>query len=280
VASSSSGGGGGGGGAGTASSSGRDGGGATGSERRRRSRSRSSRSEKGASRREADRERGSPKKKRSRKRFAWMDSEDDDGEGDEDDDKVSEASSASSKGSDRRGASSSGPPPPATPEEVQTLSQMTRYMASLPRAKVLRLPIAELAAICQAAARTHYYEGSVFGDVTSAIKVHLRGRAMIRPVDIADVVTGLADLNAYEQELFELACRALNIQTCTNLDRPIRKRLLDAFKKVNHKTNLPILEALSMQEKAARYEAACEEVAACWQKPGMITGANMPLGLK
>merc|ERR1712019_256323 len=131
---------------------------------------------------------------------------------------------------------------------------------------------------CQAAARVKYYEASMFGDVTSAIKVHLRSRNLCSPEDIADIVTGLADINAYNQDLFELAIRALS-HSGSQLERTVRRKIVEAFKKVNHQTDLPILRVLAQQEKAARYEAACEEVAACWQKPGMVTGAAMPLNL-
>merc|ERR1711957_444900 len=108
--------------------------------------------------------------------------------------------------------------------------------------------------------------------------VLLRGRGVMKAVDIADILASLADLNAFDQELFDLGTRALNREGGAQvgcMDVVVRRRLLEAFKKVNFQTDLPIVQAMRMHEKAARYEAACEEVAAIWQKPGSITGPGV-----
>lgn len=214
----------------------------------------------------------------SRKRYAWMDS------GDEASGSDAEAEGEgpprrAGEGPDRRLSASSGSSQPVSMQDVQTLSQLMRIMELWPRGKLLRMDMQEAAATLQAAARVRYYAADVFGDVTSAVKVHLRGRSPVRAEDIADVVSALADTNAYDHELFELAARSLNTQSVVTVERQTRKRIVEAFRKVNHQSRLPIIQQLAMQEKAARYEAACEEVAASWQKPGALSGAAMPLSL-
>lgn len=202
------------------------------------------------------------KKKSKQKEFAWMDSEDED-ENDKDEKK------AKSSDSDESGGEWRGPPPPSSATEVQSLPQMMRMMESWQkqRGKIRRLPMAELAAVCLAAARVRYYDSTSFGEVTAAVKSHLRSRAAMKAEDIAGVITGLADVNAYDKELWELSATALS-RNRGSLERPVRKRILDAFKKVNHQSENRFIQDLGDQEAVARYEAACEEVAAVWQKPG------------
>jgi len=161
-------------------------------------------------------------------------------------------------------------PIPTSAAEVQTLAQMMRLMESWQRqrGKILRLPMPELSEVCQAAARVKYYDASSFADITAAVKVHLRGHVSLRPEDIAGVLGALADVNAYEKELFDLAAQALN-RTTGQILRPARKAILEAFKKVKHRTDThTVLREMAEQEAKARYEDKCFEVAASWQKPG------------
>jgi len=194
-----------------------------------------------------------------------MDSDEDD----DNDDKKSEASSEDE------------PPPPKTLAEVHTFSQMVRYIESMARGAILRLPMEQLAQLCQACARVRYFDGAVHGDVCSAIKVHVRGRASIKPEHVADILEGFAELNAYDKEVFELSIQSLSSMVAGGtLDGRSRSRIVAAVKKVNHQSDDPVVEAMRLQQKAARYEQACNEVAACWQKPGSVSGAAMPLSLR
>merc|ERR1712080_428204 len=104
---------------------------------------------------------GSQKKE---KEFAWMDS------GDEDD-TVNE-NAASSEESEPVPAEKA----PVSAVDVKTLSQMMSFMEQFPRATLLRLPMAECAAVCEASARVRYYDGEVFSDLLAGIRVHLRSR--------------------------------------------------------------------------------------------------------
>lgn len=225
--------------------------------RRARSRSRRKQAEekKEAKKDEAEEEEEKGKSKKD-KEFAWMES------GDE------------AEGSDKEGSEASSPsraikvPPPKSAEEVETLSQMMSLIENFERGKLLRMPMADIAELCKAAARVRYYDQATFGDVTSAMRVHFRGRGNLNADHIATIVGCLADVNAYDRDLFEAAAKAIGNKCSGNLDPGLRRVLLNAFKKYNHKSEEAIIPFLLQQEKTARYSAACEEVAACWQKPG------------
>eukprot|EP00971_Amphidinium_carterae_P036709 721271-Amphidinium_carterae.2 len=156
------------------------------------------------------------------------------------------ASAAGSSGDEAAQAYSA--PAVQKPADIETLSQMLRYMetsgaeaASLveekcPRSKILRMPLAELAAICQAAARVKYYEASAFGErERKECERILPSRSSERPdpSDIAGIVAGLASVNAYDAELFEAAAQILQKHFGTALDRPLRRQIVDAYKKVS-----------------------------------------------
>ncbi|CAK0823541.1 unnamed protein product [Prorocentrum cordatum] len=220
---------------------------------------------------------------RKRARFAWMDSGDEDGGGG-----ASSSESSGSRGRRSRGGGGRGSPeraapagrlePPVPAARVATLPEMLRLVAETPRGKMLRLSLAELADLLEAAARVHYYDASVFGDLTSAVKVHLRGRGACRPQHVGAVVAALAELNAYDRELFDLAAGALE-RVGADLERSVRQTILRAFKKAQHQGDSAILAFLAQQEGLARYAAACQDVSASWQKAGTISGAAMPLGI-
>lgn len=214
-----------------------------------------------------------------------MDSDDDDhgsgGGGGEDEDEAAGAAGGASSSADE--AAGKKPPLPASFAEVETFSEMVRYIESLPRGKILRMPMDQLGQLCKAAARVKYFDGAVVADVTSAVKVHVRGRASVRPEHIADVLEGLAEINAYERELFELAIQALPSLIAGQLDSTSRSRIVAAVKKTKHEPGSEaareVLEAMRLQHKFARYEQACNEVAACWQKAGCISSSAMSLSM-
>eukprot|EP00913_Durusdinium_trenchii_P001610 g1493.t1 len=77
------------------------------------------------------------------------------------------------------------------------------------RGKILRLPMAELAQVCLACARVKYFDSQSFADIIAAVKVHLRSYIQLKADDVG-----------------------------------ARKVILDAFKKVKHRsenTNLVVL---------------------------------------
>lgn len=201
------------------------------------------------------------------KKFAWMDS------GDEDDGAVKDDEASSDESEPLPAA-----PAPVSAVEVQTMSQMMRFMDQFPRAKLLRLPMAECAAVCEAAARVRYYDATVFSDLIPAIRVHLRSKTPQNPAHVVAVVEGLADVNAYEFELFELAAQTVE-RNSSKLDRSGRRRILASFKKVNHKSKQPFCQKLAEQEGAARYEDARNSVETSWQRQGSLSSAAMPLGM-
>ena len=85
--------------------------------------------------------------------------------------------------------------------------------------------------VCLACARVKYFDAQNFQDIVAAVKVHLRSYLQLKAEDVGSVLSGLADVNAYDKELFELAAQALN-RTAGHLQRPARKVILDAFKTV------------------------------------------------
>eukprot|EP00929_Paragymnodinium_shiwhaense_P018937 TRINITY_DN13072_c0_g1_i2.p1 TRINITY_DN13072_c0_g1~~TRINITY_DN13072_c0_g1_i2.p1 ORF type:complete len:282 (-),score=66.10 TRINITY_DN13072_c0_g1_i2:174-1019(-) len=196
------------------------------------------------------------KQKKKEKEFAWMDSEDEE-----------EGGGAQSSEEGEKDL----PPPPSSPAEVQTFSQMMRYVDSFKRGELLRKSLAECAELSQAAARVRYYDGAFFGDLQSAVMVHLRGKGPKDAPHLIAVLSGLADMNAYNSELFEAAAVSLEQHGGPTLDRPNRRRALEAFSKVKHKTETQIVAFWRSQEAKHRYEEACDEVAASWQKPGSLS---------
>ncbi|CAK9041701.1 unnamed protein product [Durusdinium trenchii] len=118
--------------------------------------------------------------------------------------------------------------------------------------------MAELAQVCLACARVKYFDSQSFADIIAAVKVHLRSYIQLKADDVGGVLSGLADVNAYDKELFELAASALN-RTAGHLQRPARKVILDAFKKVKHRSENSSLREMSEQEAKARYEERCSE---------------------
>merc|ERR1712194_383366 len=130
-----------------------------------------------------------------------------------------------------------------------------------------------------AAARVKWYDGDIMGDVNSAIRSVLREKSLHNPEHVASVVCGLADINAYDRDLFDLAAKALTRfgggVAQQVMEAPVRKKILTAYSKVRHNTDLPILDILRQQEGSARYEAAKQEVEAEWQKLGKTSGRAM-----
>ncbi|CAJ1422941.1 unnamed protein product [Effrenium voratum] len=213
----------------------------------------------------------SPPAKR-RKQFAWMDSDDEasenaDADEDEEEQKAPpkeenprKRDSDEGRGTRRRDSDEERVPVPTTAAEVQSLSQMMRLMENWQRSrgKILRLPMAELSQVCQACARVKYFDAASFADIIAAVKVHLRSYCQLKADEVGGVLSGLADVNAYDKELFELAAQALN-RTAGHLQRPARKVILDAFKKVKHRSENGQLKEMQEQEGKARYEEKCSE---------------------
>eukprot|EP00931_Biecheleriopsis_adriatica_P014598 TRINITY_DN116523_c0_g1_i1.p1 TRINITY_DN116523_c0_g1~~TRINITY_DN116523_c0_g1_i1.p1 ORF type:complete len:237 (+),score=69.82 TRINITY_DN116523_c0_g1_i1:114-824(+) len=191
-------------------------------------------------------------KPKRQKEFAWMDSSDEDAE----DGTIEPAQEVRQE------------VVPTSPAEVHSLAQLMQMMDSWKdqRGKILRLPLPELAEICQAAARVKFYDASSFADVVAAAKVHFRGHGVLDPGAIAGVVSGLADVNGYDQDLFEAALQALR-RVGEKLQRPERQRILEAFQKVKHESKRGTLAELQQLEAQARYEDARQGVKARWQKP-------------
>lgn len=207
--------------------------------------------------------------KKGAKEFAWMDSDDDD----------KPASDGSKAGSTRSQSRSRSPslPLPSSASEVQTLSQMVRMTSTLLRA-ARSMPMKELAAVCQAAARVRYYDGVLFDAVRSAVLSHLRGRGPHDSQHVVDIVAGLADINAYNAEVFDQAVEALSV-FADLLSPLLRRRLLDACSKTKHPHKAALLRFLAEKEREARYESSCLEVAAEWQVNGCKSGPAMSLGM-
>merc|ERR1711879_962288 len=123
----------------------------------------------------------------------------------------------------------------------------------------------ELAGVCQAAARVKFFDASFFDAVKSHLQGKDRGRLRHKPADIIGIIAGLAEINSYNEALFEAAGHALSGQE-GQLDGSMRRQMLRAFSASGHQSDLPLLKTLAQQEKDERYKALCEESATAWQK--------------
>jgi len=174
--------------------------------------------------------------------------------------KASAASSRASSQMSRRAAEAL----PASVGEVTSFPQMVRMAPSLQR-RAAAMSAAELVAVCAAAARVKFYEPALFGAVTAALRRHLarssvNGRGL-RTSELVVVLVSLAELNAYDREIFSTAARAFaGSGVVEGLDAAQRQQLLSSFKAVKHEGDEELVSHLVRKTKEERYEIAREEV--------------------
>lgn len=160
--------------------------------------------------------------KKEKKEFAWMDS------GDESDGSVGAKSEASAKSSS---SSSSAKPVPL--DRIETLGQMARQAPALERrlkrGEVRKYELVEAAA---ALARSKFFDPGLFGPLTSELSRCFK-RGSLGTKDVLTAICSLAELNAYDAPMFEVACDCLRDELGRLADADL-KRLESALKQVNH----------------------------------------------
>jgi len=170
-----------------------------------------------------------------------MDSGDDDGDdGAEDSESAEEA------------------PLPASAAEVRSFAEMVRMADGL-RSGAPRMPTSELAAVCVAAGRVRFYDAALLGAVAAQLRQRLSGGRAggLGAEELVAVLASLAELNAYDRDLFSAAARVLGTGgAAAALDAAQLKVLLTAFRSVKHTSDEAFVEALAQRERQARYEAA------------------------
>eukprot|EP00929_Paragymnodinium_shiwhaense_P080131 TRINITY_DN4176_c0_g1_i1.p1 TRINITY_DN4176_c0_g1~~TRINITY_DN4176_c0_g1_i1.p1 ORF type:complete len:277 (+),score=92.87 TRINITY_DN4176_c0_g1_i1:61-891(+) len=197
------------------------------------------------------------KKRKKEKEFAWMDSEDED----------EEASQAGKGTASSNEDDEDDLPLPGSIEEVESFVQMMRMAPKL-QPQIVSMTTKELAAVCQAAARTKYCDGPMFEAIRVRFRKLLSGRDRPRPADIASVCEGLALVNAYDKEVFELAAHTLAAAVTAGavLEASVRQCIVKTFSSVKHRSQVSLLEELAEQEGLARYVNSCEAIATTWQR--------------
>lgn len=203
-----------------------------------------------------------------------MDSGDEGSAGSDDEEEEPESTSTGnvaarkSSGSPKRGDLC-----PSNANDVQTFAQMVRYAEKVQN-KITEMNIEDLAGVCQALSRVKFYDGELLEKVNQTLRRLLRrGRPgesqnPHKPEHVIGVVAGLADVNAYDKDIFESALQAIRHQPLTPV---IREKIVTVYiTQVKHKSSSagPFLQQLSIDVKNTRYERMAEEVATSWQKRG------------
>lgn len=135
--------------------------------------------------------------------------------------------------------------------------------------RVRAMPAAELAAVCIAAARVRFYDGPLLESVTAELRRLLtRHGVSVKTIStsvLVAVLGSLAQLNAYDRDLFAAAARHLGSARCSSdsLDSTQRAQLLEAFRSVKHQGDEAFVDALARRVKSERYEADKE---ALWKR--------------
>lgn len=152
-------------------------------------------------------------------------------------------------------------PLPASVANVQSFSEMVRMAPSL-RVRASRMPASEIAAVCAASARVLFYDAALLQALTGRLRRLLaRQGSGLSAGMLVTVLSGLAELNTYDREVFVAAVAALSANgAAERLDAAQRRQLLAALRAVKHDGAEEFVEALARREKSERYEAAKEEL--------------------
>lgn len=187
--------------------------------------------------------------KKSEKEFAWMDSDEDD--------------EAKSPASEREQSPELADIPTS---KIVSFGQMVKMAPKL-QASCRTMSMEELAAVCSAVARAKFYDASLMDPLTLAIKRHLRARGQqFKPEELVAVFAGLAEVNAYEKQLFELLEQALSECNRAAIHGAMKVAILKAAKQVNYSSERLFLKRIAEEAGKERYDSACQKVLTAWQR--------------
>lgn len=168
-----------------------------------------------------------------KKQFAWMDSDDESG------------SSHVSVSTDLK----------VVPlGEVETLSQMTKLAPSLEkRLRNDTIESSELCEVARALARSRYFDPVIFNSLAVLLRRAFE-RKDLGVTDMINIICWLAELNAYDSLLFDVACRTL-CRELGHLSESERQRVETALKQVNHDPGDEFKAALKTKKRGDSREA-------------------------
>jgi len=173
----------------------------------------------------------------------------------------SQARSPPVKGSGRR-SSSSRASPSASPsavrsvplDKVETLSQMARLAPDLER-RLRKGDVRprELCEVANALARSKYFDPNLFASLAKELRRVFEKRQLGAEETLA-AVCALAELNAYDAEMFKAACAVLRPELSALTDAK-RQRLESALKQVRHVPNDDFQHAMKTRGRSDTREA-------------------------
>eukprot|EP00746_Dinoflagellata_sp_MGD_P148618 gnl/MRDRNA2_/MRDRNA2_80810_c0_seq1.p1 gnl/MRDRNA2_/MRDRNA2_80810_c0~~gnl/MRDRNA2_/MRDRNA2_80810_c0_seq1.p1 ORF type:complete len:283 (-),score=61.54 gnl/MRDRNA2_/MRDRNA2_80810_c0_seq1:35-883(-) len=171
------------------------------------------------------------------KEFAWMDSED------ESDAQHTElkADTENKKEESDSESFSPCPAPPNSISEITTLAGFLRASKSIRKA-VPSMSTDELVLLCETASRLKYYDGDLFAEVYSQLKIRIDSK-MLTAAQVTAVASALLDLNAYNVDVFTSACEFLMPQI-SGLGKENRLKWVDMLTAAKHKGAHAFMEAL------------------------------------
>eukprot|EP00746_Dinoflagellata_sp_MGD_P148621 gnl/MRDRNA2_/MRDRNA2_80810_c0_seq5.p1 gnl/MRDRNA2_/MRDRNA2_80810_c0~~gnl/MRDRNA2_/MRDRNA2_80810_c0_seq5.p1 ORF type:complete len:276 (-),score=63.29 gnl/MRDRNA2_/MRDRNA2_80810_c0_seq5:35-862(-) len=171
------------------------------------------------------------------KEFAWMDSEDE-----SDVQQTEKKADGEQQHEDSDSESFSPcPAPPQSMSEITTLSEFLRASKSIQKA-VPSISTVELVLLCETASRLKYYDGDLFAEVYSQLKIRIDSK-MLTAAQVTAVASALLDLNAYNVDVFTSACEFLMPQI-SGLGKENRLKWVDMLTAAKHKGAHAFMEAL------------------------------------
>eukprot|EP00927_Polykrikos_kofoidii_P072313 TRINITY_DN68446_c0_g1_i1.p1 TRINITY_DN68446_c0_g1~~TRINITY_DN68446_c0_g1_i1.p1 ORF type:complete len:324 (+),score=54.43 TRINITY_DN68446_c0_g1_i1:81-1052(+) len=209
-----------------------------------------------------------------RRAYAWMDSDDEScdvagGSRGGSDDVASPATSSGGSASPRR----QGPLLPASLGDVETFGEFVRVTPAIMRAAAT-LPAAELAALCQTAARLKYFDTDLFGEVFKHVEARLRS-AEFDILQVTAVVAALVELNAYNAGVFSAAATSL-LPRISDLSKAQRLQWIKLFAAVGHTGDEAFAEALRFAPLPGGEDGGLDdEFFLCWE---WVRGGFCPRG--
>lgn len=133
-------------------------------------------------------------------------------------------------------------------DKVKTLSQMAKLAPTLEkRLKLGSVKSSELCEVAKALARSKYFDPGLFSPLAVLLRKAFE-KNELGTMDIVNTICWLAELNAYDAGLFEVACKSL-FPTLAQLPDNERQRIEAALKQVNHNPGDEFRSALKTKKR-------------------------------
>lgn len=151
--------------------------------------------------------------------------------------------------------SSSSSPVKAVPlDKAETLSQMAILAPKLEKRLIAgEVRSRELCEVAAALARTKYFDAGLFEQLSRRLQSSFK-RQSLKMGEILGALSSLAELNAYNAELFEAGCKAIQ-EDLPRAQETDRQRLEAALKRVGHTPSEEFASALRRRRGGDTREA-------------------------